>query len=265
MIIVNTILDLLGCIGGVSSAIFCWFLVRPADKKLAKVQAGLARNNESISSVRNAILDSSIRLTEVKYAKIVESCEEFYRAFKNVYSASSYLLNTCSALKDLNEIHSILKKEHKLHQARVWLDLIVKDDMLTPIKVNDLTIAEIYVPNRVRQLYEAAYCLYASAIMQMALLKNGIEVKLVKLESVSTSIATVMPEHKELLERFGTSVYATIMDSIGTLILNEIRKTLKNEAINVSTMMDINHQYEKKAKLPQVPDDLAIMRFKNDA
>ena len=40
---VNIILDVLGCIGGMTAAIFCWFWVRPADKKLAEVQAGLAR------------------------------------------------------------------------------------------------------------------------------------------------------------------------------------------------------------------------------
>ena len=247
------------CIGSVVSFWFCWFFIRPADKKLESIKTELQRNNECISSMRSTILDSSVRLTEVKYRKLVESCEDVYRSFMKVYGASAGLLMICASLRDLDEIRKYLQKENKIDRAREWLGLFVKDEMLVPIKSDDLSIAEIYVPNRVWKFYNVANSLCASAIMQMATLKNGIDVQLVKLDNVYSEIESVLPGQSGFLKRFGTSGYRSCMNLIKSSLLNEIRMTIKNESLEASDVIDINRRFEQEVIISSVPTDLMGM------
>ena len=257
--VMSLFFSILSCIGSVASFLCCWFFIRPADKKLESIKSELQRNNESLSSMRNALLDSSVRLTEAKYKRLVESCEDVYRSFMKMYCTSAGLLMICASLKDLDEIRKYLQTENKLDRAREWLNLFVKDEMLVPIKSDDLSTAEIYVPDKVWKLYNAGNSLYASAIMQMATLKNGIDIQLVKLDKVYSEIETVLPGQKEFLEKFGTFGYQSSMNVIKISLLNEIRLAIQNECLEALDVIDINRRFERDVNIPPVPTDLVGM------
>lgn len=253
---VNTILNAVAALGGLVAALIGWFCVRPANKKLAVVEASLQRNNESVASMRNALLDSTVRIKEMKYAKLEESCEAVYRSFVKVFGAASGLLLICAGMKDLDEIRKTMQRENKLDRVHDWLGLFVKDEMLVPIQPADLSIAEIYVPDRVWKLYNAANSLYASAIMQMATLKNGLDVQLEDRKSLYAAIEQVIPGQGKILEEFGTTGYRSVMGLIKTSLLNEIRVVLENEPITASVVVDVNERFQHMAGIPTIPEDL---------
>lgn len=252
----NAILNIIAAIGGLVAALVAWCYVRPADKKLSAVEASLQRNNEGVASMRNALLDSSVRLKELRYIKLEESCEAIYRAFTKVQGASAGLLMICASLKDLDEIRMTLHRDGKLDRIQKWLGLFVKDEMLTPIKQDDLSMPEIYVPDRVWKLYNAACSLYSAAIIQMTTLKNGLDLQLVKTKDIYAEVDQVLPGQGEFLTRFGTLGYHSSMSLIKTALLNEIRRTLKNGPITASAVVALNECFEQTAKIPPVPNDL---------
>lgn len=252
----SIVLNIVATAASLIAAVVAWCCVRPADKKLSALAALLQRNNESVASMRNALLGSSVRLTELQYVKLGDACEAVYRAFVKIQSASAGLLMICASLKDLNEIRTTLKQDGKLDRVREWLDLFVKEEMLTPIKLDDLSVSEIYVPDRVWKLYSAACSLYSAAIIQMATLKNGIDVQLVKSDEIYAEVDRVIPGQDEFLTRFGTSGYRSSMSLIKTALLNEIRASLKNEPITASAVVSLNESLEQTAKMPPIPDDL---------
>lgn len=252
----NIILNLIAAVGGLVAAIVSWFCVRPADKKLVAVEALLQQNNERMSSMRKVLLDSSTRSMELKYAKLVESCEAVYKSFMKIYGASCGLLAICSEMKDLNEIRIVLQRENKLDRIREWLGLFVTDEMLHPIKLDDLSVAEIHAPERVWRLYNAASLLCASAIMQMAALKNGLDVQLVKCADVYSSVDQAIPGCGEKLKEFGTSEYRSTINLIKNVLIAEIRTIFENGPITDAAVIAVNERFDREMKIPPIPEDI---------
>ena len=258
------IVSALGLFGGGIAALICFFCVKPARRKLIAIEAELQRGNESIASMRNALLDSAVRLAEAKYSKLAKACEDVFSAFMKNYESSSGLLMICASLRDLEEIKIAMQRENKLENLRAWLGSFVKDDLLIPVKVETLT-AELYVPSRIWELYCVAGLLHASAVAQMMMLKSGLDLKTVKREDVYERIEKLIPGQKKFLDEFGTLGYRSTMEAIKTTLIMDMRKALKNDPVKVNDIISINMQLESEVKIPPVRKGLEWCLQRNEA
>ncbi len=235
-------------IGGV---VCCWW-VRPADCKLKKLDSHLDtlahQFNSRIDSMRDKLLESEIKIRELRYERMVESCLHVRRAFQRLRSSFG-ILGICKAINDIGKMRSSLGLDERMRLHSLLSQYMPKEDCWKHPEVVAAEEAEVLVPVRVWQLYTAASHLLAVLHLQIMTLGIDFDAANIKTEMAYKNVEAVLPGQYSLLSKYGTAWYGFAVEELYKFLIVEIRKAVGSESIKIEDLIAKNEQVEPALKM----------------
>lgn len=235
-------------VGGV---VCCWW-VRPADRKLKKMDAHLGalahQFNSRIDSMRDKMLESEIKIRELRYERMVESCLHVRRAFQCLRSAFG-ILGICKAINDIGKMRSSLGIDERMRLHSLLSQYMPKEDCWKHPEVVAAEEAEVLAPARVWQVYTAASHLLAVLHLQIMTLGIDFDPANIKTEMAYKNVDAVLPGQYSLLAKYGTAWYGFAVEELYKFLVVEIRKAVGADPIKIEDLIAKNEQVESALKM----------------
>lgn len=261
----NFVLSALTFIVGLVIGFVSWKWVRPADRRLKLLEASLARYNESIGTIKTAVIDASVRVDAGRHDREVESCLQVYSAFKQIITSSG-IISLCRGLRDLEEIRANFKSKNdiaSLAKFSAWLWKLIPKEFWTIAKDVDVSNAEIFVPAKVWHIYSALCLLIGAFQAQLLALHAQMEEPLVDLGQIRQRIDEVLPGEGEHLRMLGTQWYWWVIEGLRKSLVAEIRNAIGADPVDLGSVVALNAKVEDALKSSQnVPDELKAFMAK---
>lgn len=247
----GVVLDAIQLLFSVVAGIVCYFWIRPADKKFQVLQATLQQQSDKIDTIRSLVLDAGIQHQIERHRKIVEECLLVHNAFRKIMTYS-LALKLAESLKDFREIK---KMGGRSQTQKTFFELFIQEwlpDNWTkdPIfeKVDE---AELFVSDRIWELYSLGQTLLIMFQMQLKELIFEIDESYVKLDALKLQIGKVFPSEVEFFEKYGTSWYYALLMRIHGELHREIKAVIKQIPIDQVPFESLN----------TIAEDLALSKY----
>ncbi len=253
------VLDALQLLITIGAGVACFFLIRPADKKLQQLQSDLQRQTDAVNSVRTAIMDAGVEHQIEHHRTLIKEHLLVFRAFQKVYSSSG-ILQWGEALKDLGEIKRNNRPSPGLKAFSDAISQFLSDNWMQDSVFQEAAEAELFVSDRIWKLFIFGKTLLSLFQIQLRELGLNSEQSFVKKDEVKRTLSQLFPNDLELFDRFGTAYYYTLITKIRFELIKEIKSVIAQTPLNSKPLSELNIMAERIAfeqenrDFPAVPD-----------
>lgn len=223
---------LVAVVGGIVG----WFWIKPVDRKLQNIDALSHQFNSRIDTLREAVLNSEIKMREQGYNRMIDACLIVRRALQHLIDTFR-ILTLCKGLKDIEEIRAVLDDSARMRFSEFLSSYMPKEDCWQHPDILAAQEAELFAPARIWQIYSVASQLLAVLQLQIVSLGLEFDATTIKKDQAYKSVDQVLPGQYDLLIRFGTQWYSAAMDMLLKCLIVEVRKVVGVDPIKVDELV----------------------------
>lgn len=225
----NLCLNVAELLGGCIIGLFCFFWIRPADRRMKHLEAEIAKQNARQAKIQATLIDARVGHREKTHQKCCDACEVVYKAFIQVDSASGILF-ILKDIKNLSTIKLNINNQAQLSSFAELLETMILPGWEKATIFSEAKEVEPFASERIWQLYELARSLLFGAQTKIAELQ--LNISLLDEQKLYSQISLFFPEERPFLEKWGTSRYYRILERCRWEMKKEMRKIFGLEPIN---------------------------------
>lgn len=203
------------------------------EKKFEKFKADIRDNEKEVEQIRAFMVsarrerDSTLQLKRFEAAEILMRSRQFLSQF--------YMLTEYLKMLNMDEIMKN-KDDPKLAQLiKILTDPLNIDEKLIVYGTFDRTMPDLYLSERVKNLFETYQLIILNSVMIMKVLSlslKGVNPDLLKKDTIKNRIIEFVPQSKEGFDKYGDShAYYWV-----NYFHDEILKELRNELLGIENM-----------------------------
>ena len=208
------------------------------DKKIETLLTELRKNEEifkseikekesQIEALRSGALSGIVDRQSALYQRKLSAVEQLWSAVISL-SHAKYISNL------MTTIDFDVAAEEAVHNPKVreMFSMLDGGMNIESMSTKEASVSRPFLSPLVWAFFSAYQSIVINAVMKLQALKNGIDKGIINTDYVTKLVKTALPEYESYIEKYGSTGYHFLLDTLETKILEELDKMLKGEELD---------------------------------